>query len=100
MAKKSISPKKTPSPPDAPPVVKVAKPRTRTTAPRKRTNKHVGTTIVEVTEVSVVVVEPTDEEIRLRAYHRYLERGGTPGSEADDWIEARKDLLIRRQQES
>ena len=96
MAKKSISSKKTESTPVTPAAAKVTKPRTRTAAPRKRTNKNVGTTAVEVTEVSVVTVEPTDEEIRVRAYHRYLERGGQPGTEEDDWIEARKDLLTRR----
>lgn len=97
MAKKSISPKKTASASDTPTPVRATKPRTRTSAPRKRTNKSVGTVSVESTEVSVVVIEPTDDEIRLRAYHRYLERGGEPGDEVDDWVEARKDLLTRRQ---
>lgn len=36
--------------------------------------------------------EPNEEEIRLRAYHRYLERGGTPGMDFDDWLEAEREL--------
>ena len=39
---------------------------------------------------------PTNEEIRERAYHRYLERGGHHGSEFDDWVEAERDLRSRR----
>lgn len=96
MTKKSISPKKTASASDAPPAEKVSKPRARATTPRKRTNKNVGAAVVEVTEVSIVAFEPTDDEIRLRAYHRYLERGSQPGNEVDDWVEARKELLSRR----
>ena len=40
--------------------------------------------------------EPTEEDIRLRAYHRYLERGGVPGGDFDDWLEAEKDLKSTR----
>lgn len=40
------------------------------------------------------MVEPTDDEIRLRAYflaeHRV--RGALPGDQAADWIEARRQL--------
>jgi hypothetical protein len=32
--------------------------------------------------------QPTQEEIALRAYHIFLERGGMPGNELEDWIEA------------
>ena len=39
---------------------------------------------------------PSDDEIRERAYHRYLERGGHSGSEFDDWVEAERDLRSRR----
>jgi hypothetical protein len=39
---------------------------------------------------------PSDDEIRERAYHRYLERGGHHGSEFDDWVEAERDLRTRR----
>jgi hypothetical protein len=34
----------------------------------------------------------SDEDIRIRAYHRYLERGAGHGGDFDDWVEAEKDL--------
>lgn len=33
----------------------------------------------------------TDEEIRTRAYHLYLERGGEPGGELEDWLQAERE---------
>lgn len=33
-----------------------------------------------------------DEKIRLRAYELYLERGGQPGLELDDWLQAELEL--------
>ena len=35
---------------------------------------------------------PTLDEIRERAYHRYLARGGSHGAEIDDWLEAEREL--------
>jgi hypothetical protein len=40
--------------------------------------------------------EPSDEEVRVRAYFRYLERGGSHGESMDDWAEAKKELLSAR----
>ena len=37
---------------------------------------------------------PSEEDIRVRAYHRYLERGAGHGSDFDDWVEAEKDLKL------
>ena len=36
--------------------------------------------------------EPSEEEIRRRAYQRYLERGGGHGMEFEDWLEAEREL--------
>jgi hypothetical protein len=36
--------------------------------------------------------EPNEEDIRLRAYHRYLQRGGGHGLAFDDWVEAEQEL--------
>jgi Protein of unknown function (DUF2934) len=36
---------------------------------------------------------PTREDIAFRAYHIYLERGGAPGDELQDWIRAERELL-------
>jgi hypothetical protein len=42
--------------------------------------------------------EPSEEDIRLRAYHRYLERGGGHGQHYEDWLEAERELKGDRQQ--
>ena len=36
--------------------------------------------------------QPTQEEIALRAYHIFLERGSTPGNEIEDWLQAEREL--------
>lgn len=33
------------------------------------------------------------EQIRVRAYELYVQRGGSPGSEKDDWIAAEREVL-------
>jgi hypothetical protein len=33
-----------------------------------------------------------EEEIRLRAYEIYLQRGEQPGRELDDWLQAEREL--------
>jgi hypothetical protein len=38
---------------------------------------------------------PKREEIALRAYHIYLERGGAPGNPLDDWTRAERELLAK-----
>jgi DUF2934 family protein len=40
--------------------------------------------------------EPSEHDIRMRAYHRYLERGGGHGMEFQDWLDAERDLKTRR----
>jgi len=35
---------------------------------------------------------PTEEEIAVRAYHIYLERGGAEGDSTDDWLRAEREL--------
>jgi len=41
--------------------------------------------------------QPTEDEVRMRAYHRYLERGAGPGNDVDDWVEAERELRLERQ---
>jgi len=36
--------------------------------------------------------QPTNEEIALRAYHIYLERGSAPGDATQDWLQAEREL--------
>jgi hypothetical protein len=33
-----------------------------------------------------------EEEVRSRAYEIYLERGGQPGYDLDDWLQAEREL--------
>jgi hypothetical protein len=35
---------------------------------------------------------PTLEQIELRAYELYLERGGSDGNDTDDWLQAEREL--------
>jgi hypothetical protein len=37
--------------------------------------------------------KPSYEEIALRAYHIYMERGCTPGDPMQDWLRAEQELL-------
>lgn len=61
----------------------------KTPAPKKSTSAQ------KATRVSVEL-EPSDEEIRVRAYHRYLERGGSHGTDFEDWLEAKRELQRSR----
>jgi Protein of unknown function (DUF2934) len=36
--------------------------------------------------------QPTEDEIRERAYEIYCARNGAPGSEEDDWLKAEAEL--------
>ena len=42
-----------------------------------------------------LAAQPTDEEIAVRAYHIYLERGGVEGNPDDDWLQAKRELSNR-----
>jgi hypothetical protein len=39
---------------------------------------------------------PSVDDIRRRAYERYLERGGNHGQHFDDWLEAEKELRTKK----
>jgi hypothetical protein len=39
---------------------------------------------------------PDEEQIRDRAYQRFLDRGGSHGDDVNDWIEAETELRNRR----
>jgi hypothetical protein len=42
------------------------------------------------------LLEPTHEEIAIRAYHLYLSRRGWPGSPEHDWLQAKNELRRER----
>jgi hypothetical protein len=72
----------------------------RWTAAKRAKSKLETGTAAEAPESSVALAdpetEPSDEEVRVRAYFRFLERGGTHGGSIDDWAEAKKDLVSAR----
>ena len=47
---------------------------------------------LQQTEEASVSQGPTQDQIRLRAYQIYLERGAHPGQELDDWLRAEREL--------
>lgn len=42
--------------------------------------------------------DPPEEAIRKRAYEVFLGRGGAPGHEVDDWLQAERELRAERLQ--
>ena len=40
--------------------------------------------------------EPSEEDIRMRAYQRYLQRGGYHGMDFEDWLEAERELKTQK----
>lgn len=47
--------------------------------------------------ISTSAAEPTEEEIAVRAYHIYLERGEAGGDPMNDWLQAERELKETRQ---
>jgi Protein of unknown function (DUF2934) len=45
---------------------------------------------------AVTIPAPSVDDIRQRAYERYLERGGRHGQHFDDWVEAEKELRNKK----
>ena len=45
-----------------------------------------------VEERAVLLRSTREEEIRNRAYEIYLQRGGQPGYELEDWLQAEREL--------
>lgn len=51
-------------------------------------------------KASAPAIEPTEadiqETIRSRAYQLFEERGGEPGHDVEDWLEAEAEVLSNR----
>jgi hypothetical protein len=39
--------------------------------------------------------EPSEEDVRMRAYQRYLDRGSDHGGDFDDWLKAEEELRLK-----
>lgn len=65
-----------------------------------RIRKDGGAQVVRELEVADVVEmaesEPTEDDIRRRAYEIYLSRDGAPGNAELDWLQAETELRDRR----
>lgn len=46
--------------------------------------------------VPTAVLEPSHHEVAERAYHLYIARGGEPGRDFDDWLQAERELRAER----
>lgn len=44
-------------------------------------------------ETDSLRAQPAQDEIAVRAYHIYLERGGAVGNPEDDWLQAERELM-------
>ena len=89
MAKKTTTRPKAAPKAEAPAPPATPKPRARAAAPKKKADKVVAAESQKSTNLSA---EPTEEQIRIRAYERYLERGGGHGMDFEDWLEAKREL--------
>lgn len=65
---------------------------TRNTMPRQKTHP----TAVRLEPVEKpVAVQPTQAEIAKRAHEIFVARGGAPGCDLDDWLQAERELKAR-----
>lgn len=99
MAKKTTSRSK--SEPKAETAAPVVAPPPKPRARAKSTKPSAGSDMIvegNSLDVTVLSVEigPSDEDIRMRAYHRYLERGGDHGMDFEDWLAAERELRQRK----
>ncbi len=44
------------------------------------------------TRAESMASSPSDEDIRMRAYQRFLDRGAVHGMDFEDWLEAEREL--------
>jgi len=75
----------------------MAKRAVRSSAPGKRVGDSVQVGSIQEADVTGHPNgQPTEDEVRVRAYQRYLERGGTHGNDIGDWVEAEEELRLER----
>jgi hypothetical protein len=60
---------------------------------RTRKTNGEGAAIKPRASTPTAMARPTNEQIRVRAYQIYLERGPRPGNADTDWLQAERELL-------
>lgn len=68
--------------------------------PRRRSSSAPRRRPAPAKEAAAGAREPTFEEIAEAAYHRYLKRSGSQGTDFEDWLEAERDLRSRSKPQS
>ncbi|HEX5435827.1 MAG TPA: DUF2934 domain-containing protein [Gemmatimonadaceae bacterium] len=80
--------------------VEVTQPRKRNTAgsssaQTRATRKQAASMQQREEEVPIVAQPRVDDEIRVRAYEIYLERGAGHGRDLEDWLQAERECQQR-----
>ena len=65
-------------------------------APPVKRRASTASTRKHAKEASAEPHKPTYDQIAEAAYLRFLNRGGSPGNDFDDWLAAEQDLLNRK----
>jgi hypothetical protein len=67
--------------------------RPTTTEESQTATNQQGIPIPATQKVKPVQPTITENDVRLRAYELYLERGAVPGDAVSDWLRAERELL-------
>lgn len=60
---------------------------------RRNRDAKTQTSKAKESEAKPQLPAPTHEQIQQRAYEIYSARGGVPGQELDDWLQAERELI-------
>ena len=64
--------------------------------PAQAADAAIASTDDTIDDVSAVDMGPTEDDIRERAYRRFLQRGGGHGQDFEDWLEAERELRTKK----
>jgi Protein of unknown function (DUF2934) len=57
-----------------------------------KANERSTATVIPAKGATEGISRPTSDEIRMRAFQIYLDRGTAQGSDLDDWLQAEREL--------
>ena len=60
----------------------------------EKVREEVGPRRTAFADASSADAETVRQEIALRAYYKYCERGCVPGCDVDDWLAAEREVLL------